>query len=296
LREFLGNVYEALKRDFSDFEIILVNNGSRFDINSIISQLEQEIRKSIYTINLSKRIDPNNAIVAGLDRANGDYTIIFDTYFYNNVSLIGDLYQKTRENYDVVYLRYKKRYIPWHKRIPVKLFYMIMKKYSDLDIDINMHQNRIISRRALNGLLQVRESLRYMKGIFSSVGYNTSFVEVDIPEQNTSGKFSDQFQTALIAITSFTDIPSKLLLWMFFLSVLFCCYVVINALMVKFAGHDVFGMPQAQVPGWAYLVILISIIFVLLSFILYILSIYIISINKEIKKRPVYIVESFQRY
>jgi hypothetical protein len=296
LRNYLINIHDILTHNFSDFEIILINNGCPYDFNKTILALDEKIRKSTYIINLSKKIDPNNAIVAGLDRANGDYTVILDMDFYDKPHLILELYNKTQKNYDIVYLRYKKRNIPIHKRILFKIFYFIINRYSEITIDMNMHQNRIISRRALNSVLQVRESLRYMKGIFSSVGYNTSYVETDIPESETSEKFSDQFKSAIIAITSFTDIPNKLLMWIFIISTLFCIYIITSTLMVKYLGYDLFGIQRVQVPGFAFIVILLSIIFALLSLILYIVSIYIISINQEIKNRPVYIIESFKKF
>ena len=292
IKNYLINVHKELKNNFSDFEIVLVNNRTHLDIK----ELDKDILKSVTALNLSKQIDSNNAIVAGLDRANGDYTVIFDMELRDKPTLITELYKKTQENFDIVYLKYKDRKIPLRKRIFYKVFYFIMKKYSDLEIDKDIHQSRIISRRALNAINKVRENLRYMKGIYSFIGYNTCALEVDIPGNKKLEKFSEQFKLASIAITSFTNILSKLLLWIFILSLLFSISVTTNAMMVKFIGFDIFGNPQKQVPGWTFLVVLMSIMFVLLCLILYIFSVYLASINNEIKQRPVYIIESIQRF
>jgi glycosyltransferase involved in cell wall biosynthesis len=295
LNNYLCNVSRVLKDKFSDFEIILVNNCSLLDIREATRYLDQEILKDITVVNLSTKIDLSNAIVAGLDRANGDYTVIFDLEFHEHPELIIDMYKKSQEKYDIVYLKYRKRKIPVHKRIFYNTFYYIMAKYSNLQIDRYMHPNRIISRRALNSILHARERLRYLKGIFSMVGYKTSFIEADIPAPEQPEKFSEQLRSGLIAITSYTDFLNKVIGWGFFLSSLFLFGVTLNALIVKYFGFDVFGHPQQQVPGGTYIVIILSVMFTFASFILYLLCFYVISIYQEIKERPIYIVESIER-
>lgn len=293
--DYLSNIHKVLRENFEYYEIILINNG--LDPNLIkeaTSNLHKDLKKDITLINLSKRLDPDNAIVAGLDRANGDYTVIYDMDLSDKAELIIDLYKKTQENYDIVYLKYKKRNIPLQKRIFFKAFYYIMRKHSDLVIDISMHKCRIISRRALNSIIKVRENLRYMKGIFSFVGYKKCALEADIPESKVQEKLSNQFRAAIIAIISFTDILNKLLLRIFFLAIIFSCFVTSDALLIRFTGADIFGEPAEHNPI-GYLTILISIMFTILCMILYILSIYLSSVNSEIKQRPVYFIESIQR-
>lgn len=292
---YLTNIHKILSENFEYYEIILINNG--LDPNLIretTKDLPKDLKKDITLINLSKRFDPDNAIVAGLDRANGDYTVIYNMDLYDKTDLILDLYKKTQDNFDIVYLQYKKRKIPLRKLIFFKIFYYIMRKYSDLVIDISMHKCRIISRRALNSITKVRENLRYAKGIYSFVGYNSFALETDIPEMKQDETFSDQFKSALIAIISFTDILNKLLMAIFIISILFSVYVTVDGLLIKFTGADIFGSPKEHSPI-GYLTVLISIMFALLCMILYIFSIYLSSINNEIKQRPVYLIESIQR-
>jgi len=72
--------------------------------------------------------------------------------------------------------------------------------------------------------------------------------------------------------------------------------VIINALKVKFAGYDLLGNPQEAVSGWTFLVVLMSIFFAITCLNLYIMAIYLANIYHEIKKRPLYIIESVQRF
>ena len=295
INSYLINVHKILENNFSHFEIILVNNCVTQDVNELTDDLEQKIKKDIWVVNLSKKINYDNVIIAGLDRANGDYTIILDFNYKNNPNHIVSLFQQSQKNYDIVYLKYKNRTISKGKIIFYKLFYYFMNKYSDFNIDINIHESRIISRRALNGILLLRENLRYMKGIYSIVGYKTYSIEVDIPAHDSTN-FKQQFKSFIIAITSFTGLLSKLFLWMFFTSIIFIIFVSVNAIKIKYSGYNIFGNYIDQLPvGWTFIVILLSIIFTTIIFMLYLISIYLDNIYKEVKNRPIYIVESFQR-
>lgn len=297
IRKFLINTHRVLKENFSDFEIILVNNRLELNIDSIFQNLDMDILKNVAVINLSKRIDLDNAVVAGLDAANGDYNINLNLCFADNADVIIDLYKKTQENFDIVYLRYKNRRLPFIKKLFYKLFYFIMNKFSMLDIDIEMHSNRIISRRALNAVLQYRESWRYMKGLYAFVGYNTSFIEINVPEHlDIKQSFSSQISSAIKAITSFTDLVNKILLWLCLVSFLFCVIVGANAFFVKYLHSDIFGNPTRDVPGWTFLVSFLALGFSFQTFILYIISFYLSGINSEIKRRPLYIIESLKRF
>ncbi len=296
LPELLQNVYPLLKKHFSDFEIILVNNGVDEAIAPLIEPLDPDLKHHIFLLNLSSRTDRNHATVAGLDRSNGDYTLLFDIELYDHPEFILTLFEKSKEHFDIVYLRAKERSVSVKYRPFYHIFYYIIRHYSNLKIDEHAHNTRIISRRALNSLLRLRENLRYMKAIYSLVGYQTSYIEVDIPLSERDGNFSDRFKTSLVAITSFTTFLRSLLLWIFIFSFLFLMAVIINALKVKFTGIDVFGNYGEPWSGWTFLVILVSVFFAITCLNLYIMSIYLSNIYNEIKHRPLYIIESIKRF
>jgi hypothetical protein len=296
IKRFLKNTHSTLKESFSDYEIILVNNKTFRDVRYITQELDQDIRKDVTVINLSKEVSVDNALVAGLDRANGDYTIILDMNFADNPGLILELYAKTQSNNDIVYIKHKKRKLSFIQRVLFSGFFALLHKLSDLRVDINMDKSRIISRRALNSILKVRENLNYMKGTFSYVGYSTDFIEVESPKIESQGSISKQFNFALMALISFTDVLSKLFQWIFILSLLFSFVVSLDAVFIKLFGFDVFGTIQDNViPGWSFLIVTLSIMFTLVSLMLYLLSMYMSSLNREIKNRPIYIIESIQR-
>jgi hypothetical protein len=294
---FLKNIYPVLKEHFSDFEIILVNNHVAADFSIAIEPLEPDLKHHIFLLNLSTETQRNHAIFAGLDRANGDYTIIFELGFHEQPNLLLQLFRQTQPGFDVVYLRARERQLSLRYRPLYRLFYYILKKYSNLKVDDKAYDTRIISRRALNSLLRLRENLRYLKAIYSMVGYSTAYIEVTKPPAFAPLEdFSERFRTSLVAITSYTTFLRTLLLWIFIFSFIFLIGVIINALKVRFTGVDLFGTPALALSGWTFLVILISIFFAVTCLNLYIMSIYLSNIYNEIKQRPLYIIESIKRF
>jgi glycosyltransferase involved in cell wall biosynthesis len=297
LAQWLTGIFAELKAQFADFELIIVNNG--LDLNLIEAQikpLEPELRQHVFLLNLSTAVDKNNALLAGLDRANGDYTIIFEFDFAAQPALLLQLWDKTRENADIVYLRARDRPQSWLQRLFYRVFYFILKRYSGLHIDPKAYHSRIISRRALNSVLRLRENSHYLKANYALVGYNTAAVEVEPPPYSAPEPFGQQFRNALLVITSFTNFLRTLMLWMFLGSVLIAGLSIFNAVKVKITKIDLLGSYHETMPGWAFLVVMLSVFFAIICFNLYIISIYLSNIYAEIKNRPLYIVESVRRY
>ena len=197
---------------------------------------------------------------------------------------------------DIVYLRAPRRETRGPGALFYRLFYYILRHYSDLKVDEKAHDTRLISRRALNSMLRLRENLRYMKAIYAMIGYRTEALPVDEPLHRDRDRFSDQFRTSLLAITSYTSFLRTLLLWIFLFSLFFLGLVVFNAVKVKLTNVDLLGNYHQTVSGWTFLVVLISIFFAITCLNLYIMSIYLSNIYNEIKQRPLYIIESVKRF
>jgi hypothetical protein len=298
LPEYLQNTFAVVRQHFTDFEFIVVNNNPEAPADDAIGQLPDDLKHNVYLLNLSRATNRNHAVLAGLDRSNGDYTVIFEFDFYQQPELILQLFEHSRsEGADIVYMRARQRQAGAHFRPFYRLFYFILRRYSALEVDEMAHNTRVISRRALNSLLRLRENLRYMKAIYSIVGYKTRYLETDAPLHGRDQEsFSERFRTSLIAITSFTTFLRSLLLWIFLFSLVFLIGVIANALKVKFTGVDLFGSAGEPYPGWTFLVILIAIFFATTCLNLYIMSIYLSNIYNEIKQRPLYILESIKRF
>ncbi len=299
----LKEMYQTLHNHFAHWEIILVNNTERRQFEDVFEGLEEGLRSGLYLINLARKTNRNHAALAGLDRANGDYTILLENTFLhlakapkeNQKDLILSLYEKAREGYDIVYLRAPARKARLSQRLLYGLFYHIMRRYSELEIDPLAHDSRIISRRALNALLRLREKLPFMKAIYSLVGYRATALPCELPIDRRKVPLKQQIHNSLLSITSYTHFLRAMLLRVFLFAMAFLLLVTANALSVKFMGKDLLGNVQEAVSGWTFLVVLISAFFAMTFLILYLMSIYLSNIYQEIKQRPLYVVESFQR-
>ncbi|MBL7807114.1 MAG: glycosyltransferase [Saprospiraceae bacterium] len=298
LPEWLEGLYQEMETQFSHFEFVLVNNGcDQIAVEEVIKPLPEALRKNIFLLQLSAPVNRDNAILAGLDRSNGDYTAIFEFDFAKKPGLVTEMWEQSQKGFDIVYLRAKQRRLPASQRILYQLFYFILKRYSTLRIDPWAHHTRLVSRRALNSLLRLRENSRYLKANYALVGYTNTSIQVAEPlHPDPSATFSEQVRTALVAVTSFTTFLRSLLLWIFLFSVLVAAVAVFNAVKVKFTSVDIFGEQVESLSGWAFLVVLMSVFFALTCLILYVMSIYLSNIYSEIKNRPLYIIESVRRF
>ncbi|MCC7244624.1 MAG: glycosyltransferase [Saprospiraceae bacterium] len=298
LPEWLNGLFNEISSRFSHFEFVLVNNGlSQREIEQVIQPLPEHLRQHIFLLNLSAAVNRDNAWLAGLDRSNGDYTLIFEFDFMHKPELAAQLWERTQAGFDIVYLRAKQRQLSLAQRALYRVFYSIMQRYSGLKLDHLAHHSRIISRRALNSLLRLRENSRYLKANFALVGYNTDAVEVPEPlTGDANASLGEQFRSALLAVTSFTTFLRSLLLWIFLFSVLVAAVAIFNAIKVKMTNVDIFGEHVESLSGWAFLVVLMSVFFAFTCLNLYIMSIYLSNIYSEIKNRPLYIIESIKRF
>ncbi len=294
LRDWLTGIFGEVPANFSDWEIVLVNNiRDQTPIDTAIEGLPGELRKHIFLLNLSAPVNRNHAILAGLDRANGDYTAIFEFQFLDRPQLLTALFEKSQTGFDIIYLRGKAGEMGLFTRI----FHQILQKSGRLALDERAHDTRLISRRALNSLLRMRENMRYMKAIYPLVGYSTAAIDVpDALQGRRDESIHERVRTALTAITSYTTFLRSVMGWMFVFSVIVAGGAIFNAIKVKLTSVDIFGERVESLSGWAFLVVLISVFFAITCLNLYIMGIYLSNIYQEMKGRPPYIIESTKRF
>jgi glycosyltransferase involved in cell wall biosynthesis len=298
LAQWLTNLHEVVRERFTHYELVLVNNHCDAAVlDGIISRQPEALRKLVFMLNLSAPVSRDNAMLAGLDRANGDYCVVFEFDFREKPELIDALWAKAQEGFDIVYLRGPSHRLSWLRSLLQSVFYGIMARYSGLRLDRSAHHTRIISRRALNSLLRLRERSHYLKANYALVGYNTTAIDVPQPVYPEPGaRLSAQFRSALVAVTSYTTFLNSLLLWIFLVSVLIAGVSIFNAVKVKLTQVDIFGDYQETLSGWAFLVVMVSSFFAITCLNLYVMSIYLSNIYTELKNRPPYIIESVRRF
>jgi polyisoprenyl-phosphate glycosyltransferase len=194
-------------------EIIYVNDGSSDETLNIINTLNQyEPRVGI--IDLSRNFGKEIAMTAGIDHASGDAVIIIDADLQDPPELIPTLIENWLSGYDVVYgKRIDRRGDTLVKRASSFLFYRLIQRLSRVHIPEDTGDFRLLSRRAVESLGKLRESHRFMKGLFSWIGYPQKAVPYTRTPRaagKTKWNYLRLWDFALEGITSFTTAPLKI--------------------------------------------------------------------------------------
>lgn len=269
------------------YEIIIVNDGSS-DHTLQHLLLLRDTYHHLKVINLSRNFGKEIALTAGLDHAQGNVIIPMDVDLQDPPSLIPQLYSKYQEGFDTVLaVRQKRNGDNRSKRFFANSFYRVFKRLSDIEIFENAGDFRLISRRVLDVINDMPERTRFMKGLLSWPGFNTTTIYYDRPERavgDTKWSFSKLWGLALDGIFSFSTLPLKVWTYMGFTlafsAVLYMFFTVIKTIIL---GVDV--------PGYASIMSTILLIGGVNLMGIGILGEYISRIFIEVKNRPMYAIE-----
>lgn len=292
--EVLLNLYSRLKDVLSalsdyDWEILFVNDGSSDNTNEIIKNLRNSDSRISY-LTLSRNYGKEIAMIAGLDYASGDAVVLIDADLQDPPELVPEMIKYWEEGYDDVYAKRKSRLgETWLKKFTAHTFYKILKKMTRIPIQDNTGDFRLLDRRCVEALKQMRETQRYTKGLFSWIGYNKKEILFD-RDRRAAGKSKWNYfrliDLAIEGITSFTTAPLRLSGFLGGI-VSLSAFVYMALIIVK---TILFGEPVRGYPS-----LMAAILFLggiqLLS--LGIIGEYIGRIFNETKRRPLYFVDEY---
>ncbi|MFD1264108.1 glycosyltransferase, partial [Thauera mechernichensis] len=229
------------------------------------------------------------ALTAGIEYAKGDVVIPIDVDLQDPPGIIPIMVEKWREGYDVVLgKRVDRNSDTWLKRTLAGLFYRIHNRISDPLIPPDVGDFRLMDRKVITALCNLPESRRFMKGVFSWVGFHTATVEYARPERiagNTKFNTWRLWNLALEGITSFSIAPLKI--WTYIggfvslVSFVFAMFIIVRVMTIG-----------ADVPGYASLVVAVSFLGGLQLIGIGVLGEYLGRTYLESKRRPVYIVQT----
>lgn len=270
------------------YEVIFVNDGSSDKSIEILKTLKEK-NSSIRVINLSRNFGKEAALTAGLNKALGDAIIPIDVDFQDPPFLILELLKKWQEGFDVVLAkRVDRSEDTLVKSLSAKLFYKFHNKISDIHIPEDVGDFRLISKKVLDAIKLLPENQRFMKGIFSWVGFKTTTIEYKrVSRKDGISKFNTWklWNLALEAFTSFSTIPLRIWTYIgFFISFLAFLYGIIIVTKTLILGVDV--------PGYASLITTMLFLGGIQLIGIGVLGEYIGRIYLESKNRPIYIIES----
>lgn len=269
------------------FEFLFVNDGSRDNTLELLRELAEKDERVKY-ISFSRNFGKESAMYAGLENASGDYVAFMDADMQDPPSLLPQMYKAvTEEGYDsAATRRVTRKGEPPIRSFFARMFYKIMNKISDTDIVDGARDFRLMNRKFVDALLQMKEYNRFSKGLFGWVGYKTKWIEFENVERvagETKWSFWSLFKYSIEGILAFTTAPlviaSVLGMLLCFLAFVFIVFIIVR----KICFNN-------SVDGWASMVCIISLLGGLQLFAIGVVGQYLAKLYLEIKNRPIYLI------
>lgn len=276
----------ALDRLNMKYEIVCVNDGSKD--NTLKCLVEYHHRNpNIKVINLSRNFGKDIALAAAIDYASGAAVVPIDADLQDPPEFIEELVAKWRQGYDVVYAtRCSRQGEGWMKRFSAYAFYRIIGQMSQISIPRDTGDFRLMDRRVVDALKRMPERTRFMKGIFTWVGFKQTSIVYERPKRhrgNTKWNYWQLWNFAVDGITSFSSVPLKI--WSYLGLVLaLASFFYATSLIIRTL---IFGI---DVPGYASLMVVVLFLGGIQLLTLGIIGEYLGRVYEEVKERPLYFV------
>lgn len=282
----LVQVDNTMMNNFKNYELILVND---FSSDSTLENMHN-VMKNIYgdttIINLSRKHGVEHAMMAGLNKSMGDFVFEIESLSIDfDTKLLYEMFKTaTSKGFDIVVASSGEA--GWKS----KTFYKILNKVSYLNVSLSTETVRLVTRRALNSMQNLKERVRYRKALYELTGYSKTLINYEsLNKRKGRAVNRENITLAIDALVSFSHFglrAAHLLTFLFFIFSLFMGgYAVYNYL-----------FNQSLVAGWTTLMILISLGFAGLFFIGGIIGEYTSRILIEIQNRPFYSTKSVEMF
>ncbi|MET0027703.1 MAG: glycosyltransferase family 2 protein [Candidatus Thiodiazotropha sp.] len=270
-------------------EIVYVNDGSRDSTLDILHSLKEHDER-VAILDLSRNFGKEIALTAGLDHTQGDAVVVIDADLQDPPELITTLYEHWKQGFDTVYAKRMKRDgESILKKTTSFLFYRLMQSIGRVKIPEDTGDFRILSRRAVEALNELREQHRFMKGLFTWIGFSQKAIPYERDSRfagETKWNYWRLWNLALEGITSFTTVPLSYATYTGFItaffSMLYGFYMIIRTVF--------FGNP---VPGYPSLMVTVLFLGGIQLFAIGIVGEYLGRVFNETKGRPLYFVNEY---
>jgi dolichol-phosphate mannosyltransferase len=270
-----------------DVEILYVDDGSTdrtLEILRVLAASDPRVR----FLSLSRNFGPQAAITAGLEASRGDVVVTLDSDLQHPPALIPELLEKWREGHDVVLTeREDDPYQPWLRRVTSRGFFRLMRVVSERQVQVAASDYRLLSRRAVEGLLRLREAHRFLRGLVNWMGFKTAVVRFKVAPRGAGvSKFTMPRLTnlSLDALLSFSTLPRRLPLYGGF------------GVLLAGLGFAAYGLLDAMggggwEPGWIAMLTALHLIGGGILCSLGLLGEYLGRVYEQVKGRPLYLVK-----
>ena len=290
----LPYLYERLTKLIDDiknyeFEILFVNDGSKDKTLEIIKEYRKKDNRFAY-VNLSRNFGKEIAMIAGLDYAKGDAVVFMDSDLQDPPELLPELIKYWEEGYDDVYARRKTRDgETFLKKFTSKMYYRVLQKLTNIQIQKDTGDFRLLDRRCVNALKKLRESQRCSKSMFSWIGYKKKEVLFD-REPRVAGKtkwnYKKLIDLAIDGITSFTTSPLRLSTYLtiptFITLAVYFIYVIVKSCTIN-----------EPIQAFQAIILINLFFFGIIILLIGIIGEYLGRIFNETKNRPLYFIDEY---
>jgi dolichol-phosphate mannosyltransferase len=285
LEEFYSRVSGALEG--LDFELVLVDDGSTDSSAEILQRLASSDPR-VRAVFLSRNFGHQTALTAGLDHARGQAVVMLDADLQDPPELIPRMLDHWNAGCDVVYaVREYREGESRFKLVTAHWFYKLFDKLTQVDLEHNSGDFRLLDRRALDALLAMRERSRFLRGMTVWVGYRQAAVPYSRDPRfagETKYTVSKMLRFSLDAISSFSDRPLQLATLLGFLISTLAFIAIPVVVILRILG--------SYLPGFGSITIAVLLLGGIQLIALGIIGEYVGRIYDEVKGRPLYLVRS----
>lgn len=272
-----------------DFEFLFVNDGSKDRTIELIKEYREKDKRVCY-VDFARNFGKETAMKAGIDYAIGDAVVFLDADLQDPPEIITEMIKYWEEGYDDVYAQRKSRKgETWMKKFTSKMYYKVLQDLTNVPIQKDTGDFRLLDRRCVNALKVMNESQRNSKSMFSWIGYKKKAIFYDRDPRvagKTKWNYSKLINLAIDGITSFTTSPLRISTFIAIPTFLVLFVYFVYVIAKSFIVHQPIQAFQAT--------ILLILFFSGIQIMLFgIVGEYLGRIFNETKNRPLYLVNEY---
>lgn len=281
----------VLERVATSWELVLVNDGSRDGSWEKMQALRARDPRLVL-INLSRNFGHQLAITAGMDHTRGDAVVVMDADLQDPPEVLEPMLARWREGYDVVYgVRSSRADETAFKKLTASVYYRLLSRMSPVEIPVDTGDFRLMSRRAIDALSAMPERARYVRGMVAWLGFR----QIGVPfardarhAGETKYPLRKMIAFATDGMISFSAVPLRLATWL-------GMFMALAAVVYFFYAVWMKVMVGSAIQGWTSLVAVVVFIGAAQLICLGIIGEYVGRIYEEVKRRPLYLIETLER-
>ncbi len=286
LPELYRQIKAVMEQTGEAWELVLVNDGSRDRTGEVIRELHAADQR-VHYIDFARNFGHQIAVTAGMDYAQGQAIILIDADLQDPPQLILEMIQKWNEGYKVVYaIRAARKGESWFKLATAKLFYRLIYRITDVKIPLDTGDFRLMDRKIVNAMKQMKERHRFIRGMTSWIGFKqtgVSYVRQERFVGETKYPVRRMVKFAWDAITGFSYVPLQIATFLGFIIAAFSALSIVGVIAARLSGIQAFE-------GQATTLIMVLFLGGVQLISLGVIGEYLGRIYDEVRGRPLYVV------